>query len=204
MVGKMDNPKYKVNMRNTIIENTNLYIAEKDITVYIPIVKCEYTYRIIESTPYIDFDIYDGVAKKRLYGRELCKLIDDTKQECKGKNFKDLHKFEQEILQKDYYTWSDNFGIHSYLDAKYAQHIVDYYHYKGNNNASVLIGYVRKGTRYYNGWGKVESKYSPSVDRDILNYSIPKIVSEEVWLSPSDAKEKMLDYGHHLFGKCMF
>lgn len=149
---------------NTIIENTNLYIAEKDITVYIP----------------VKFDKSDNNRglNWQVIG-ETCdiKFNDDGYAENYFSNYYD----NKELCEK--YV-----GIPSYLNADTARHVAA--HYNSMGDGFVIIGYIHKGTRYYNGWGKVESEYSPSIGRDILNYSIPKIVSEKVWATPSYDKSK--------------
>ena len=149
---------------NTIIENTNLYIAEKDITVYIP----------------VKFDKSDNNRglNWQVIG-ETCdiKFNDDGYVENYFRNY-----YDNKELRNLIYV-----GIPSYLDVDDARHVAAYYN---SMDGFVITGYIHKGTRYYNGWGKVESEYSPSIDRDILNYSIPKIVSEKVWAAPSYDKSK--------------
>lgn len=149
---------------NTIIENTNLYIAEKDITVYIPV-------------KFYKSDNNRGL-NWQVVG-ETCdiKFNDDGYVENYFRNY-----YDNKELRNLIYV-----GIPSYLDVDDARHVASYYN---SMDEFVITGYIHKGTRYYNGWGKVESEYSPSIDRDILNYSIPKIVSEKVWAAPSYDKSK--------------
>lgn len=176
-------------MMNTIIENTNLYIAEKDITVYIP-VKFDKSdnnrglhWQVIGETCDIKFKD-DGYAEKYFSNyydnKELCNLIEETKQK---------YKLEDCVNPSiSYHICEKYVGIPSYLNADAARNVAA--HYNSMGDGFVITGYIHKGTRYYNGWGKVESEYSPSIDRDILNYSIPKIISEKVWAAPSYDKSK--------------